>query len=153
MIYVVKKQFDNFDANRIDFGKCMIQFIIMRLHHWRTLFILPPLVLFPVSEARVIEGSNGDSLSFTTGVVQVMFAGVWGYICPEGWTDKEASVRQEVHTTAATDTSLTFGRCSCNVKLVIFKLTSRINVLTFPMKLPWHECHKVSLIISQHWFR
>ena len=49
--------------------------------------------------------------------------------------------------------SLAPGTCGCNLKLVIFKLISRIDISRFLVKLPLDECQKPSLMISQHWIR
>ena len=43
------------------------------------------------------------------------------------------------------------GRCSCNLELVIFKLISRIDILSIPCEIVL-KCHNTSLMIS-HWFR
>ena len=42
-------------------------------------------------------------------------------------------------------------RC-VDLKFVIFKLLSRIDILAFPVKFPTHECHKTPLMSSQHRF-
>ena len=49
--------------------------------------------------------------------------------------------------------SLAPGRSGCNLK---FSNLTRIDMIisgTFPVILPSGECHKTSLMISQHWFR
>ena len=44
--------------------------------------------------------------------------------------------------------SFSTGRCGCNLKLLILKLISRTYFLhIFPVKLPWGEYHRTSLII------
>ena len=49
--------------------------------------------------------------------------------------------------------SLAPGRCSCNLRLIIFKLISEIEISSaFPLKLPSAESHNASLMINQHWF-
>ena len=47
--------------------------------------------------------------------------------------------------------SLIPRRCGCNLKLV-FQLISGIHISTISCEVASGECHKSSLIISQHWF-
>ena len=49
--------------------------------------------------------------------------------------------------------SLVPGRCGCNLKLVISNSRQGYISRAFHVKLPWGECHKTSLLMSQHWFR
>ena len=44
------------------------------------------------------------------------------------------------------------GRCDCDLKLVVFKLLSRIAILKISSELHSGECYKSSLMIGQHWF-
>ena len=51
--------------------------------------------------------------------------------------------------------SLTLGRCSCNLKFVIFKHISKANTLSISSQtvLRWMPHMKTSLMICPHWFR
>ena len=51
--------------------------------------------------------------------------------------------------------SLAHGRWGCNLKSLIFKFISRIDILSISCDtlLPSVEGHKTSQIISEHWFR
>ena len=46
--------------------------------------------------------------------------------------------------------SLAHGNCGCNLKSIILKFISRMDILRFPVKLCSGECHKTSLMVSQH---
>ena len=51
--------------------------------------------------------------------------------------------------------SLAIGRWGCNLKVLILKFISRIDILSISCDtlLPSVEDHKTSLIISEHWFK
>ena len=45
------------------------------------------------------------------------------------------------------------GRCGLSLKSEIFKPVSRIDILSIFYGITLSECHKASLMISQHWFK
>ena len=80
----------------------------------------------------------------------------WRPFCP-GWRwvnhlfVKPSFLQFQIY--KASFNSLAPGRCSCNLRLIIFKLISEIEISSsFPLKLPSAESHKASLMINQHWF-
>ena len=126
------------------------------LGEWNEILVILKLIL-------VIDGSNKcywiaprwSSLNLTdkSTLVQVM---AWRHLAPSHYLNQCWPSRMSLYdvTRPPWVKWLAPGRCSCNIKLVNFKLISRIDILSISCKIALSECRiTLLLIISHNWFR